>query len=90
VSKLGKTIAVAEDFPAFIVNRNPLPMINEAIYAALRRRRQRRGDRHRHAARAHHPMGLWSWPISSARILPLFHEVLHEGSDSQCRPCPLR
>ncbi|MET0471083.1 MAG: 3-hydroxyacyl-CoA dehydrogenase NAD-binding domain-containing protein, partial [Xanthobacteraceae bacterium] len=32
VSKLGKTIAVAEDFPAFIVNRILLPMINEAIY----------------------------------------------------------
>src|SRR5439155_2985746 len=32
VTKLGKTIAVAEDFPAFIVNRILLPMINEAIY----------------------------------------------------------
>ena len=51
VTKLGKHIAVSEDFPAFIVNRILLPMINEAIYTLYEGRRQRRGDRCRDEAR---------------------------------------
>ncbi len=51
VTKLGKTIAVSEDFPAFIVNRVLLPMINEAIYTLYEGVGECGGDRHRHAAR---------------------------------------
>ena len=51
VLKLGKTIAVAEDFPAFIVNRVLMPMINEAIYTLYEGVGNVEGDRHRHAAR---------------------------------------
>ena len=50
VMKLGKTIAVAEDFPAFIVNRVLMPMINEAIYTLYEGVGNVEGDRHRDAA----------------------------------------
>ncbi len=50
VRKVGKTPANAEDFPAFIVNRILLPMINEAVYTLYEGVRQRGGDRHRDAA----------------------------------------
>ena len=91
VAKLGKTAAMAEDFPAFIVNRILLPMINEAIYTlyegvgtvasidlALR-------------LGAHHPMG----PLQLADFIGLdtvlsVMQVLYEGlADSKYRPCPL-
>ncbi len=51
VKRVGKTAAYAEDFPAFIVNRILLPMINEAVYTLYEGVGQRRCDRHRHAAR---------------------------------------
>ena len=51
VAKLGKTIAVAEDFPAFIVNRILLPMINEAIYTLYEGVGNVEGDRYGDAAR---------------------------------------
>ena len=57
VTKLGKTIAVSEDFPAFIVNRILLPMINEAIYTLYEGVGNVEFDRHRHAARRPSPDG---------------------------------
>src|SRR6516164_4987372 len=78
VAKLGKTIAVAEDFPAFIVNRILLPMINEAIDTAMR-------------LGAHHPMGPLELAdfIGLDTCLSVM-QVLHEGlADSKYRPCPL-
>jgi len=91
ITKLGKTIAVAEDFPAFIVNRILLPMINEAIYTLYEGvgtvdsidKAMRLG--------AHHPMG----PLELADFIGLdtclsVMQVLHEGlADSKYRPCPL-
>ena len=91
VTKLGKTIAVSEDFPAFIVNRILLPMINEAIYTLyegvgnveLIDTAMRLG--------AHHPMG----PLELADFIGLdtclsVMQVLYEGlADSKYRPCPL-
>ncbi len=90
-AKLGKTTAVSEDFPAFIVNRILVPRINEAVYAlhegvgsvasidmALR-------------LGANHPMG----PLELADFIGLdtclsIMQVLHEGlADSKYRPCPL-
>ena len=89
--RLGKTVAEAEDFPAFIVNRVLVPMINEAVYAlhegvgsvaaidtALR-------------LGANHPMG----PLELADFIGLdtclaIMQVLHQGlADSKYRPCPL-
>ncbi|MEE8333499.1 MAG: 3-hydroxybutyryl-CoA dehydrogenase [Alphaproteobacteria bacterium] len=89
--QLGKTPVIAQDFPAFIVNRILLPMLNEAIYtlyegvgsvedidAALR-------------LGAHHPMG----PLQLADFIGLdtclsIMQVLHDGlADSKYRPCPL-
>ena len=68
--RLGKTVAVSEDFPAFIVNRVLVPMINEAIYRAPRRHRLER-RRHRRRDEARHQPARWgrsSSPISSASI----------------------
>ena len=92
VNKLGKTIAVSEDFPAFIVNRILLPMINEAIYTLY----EGVGSRSRAIDTAmklgaHHPMG----PLELADFIGLdtclsVMQVLHEGlADSKYRPCPL-
>jgi 3-hydroxybutyryl-CoA dehydrogenase len=91
VTRLGKTIAVADDSPGFSVNRVLMPMINEAIYtlhegvgtvdsidAAMR-------------LGAHHPMG----PLELADFIGLdtclsVMQVLHDGlADSKYRPCPL-
>src|SRR5712672_501560 len=91
VARLGKTIAVEDDSPGFIVNRVLMPMINEAIYtlhegvgtvdsidAAMR-------------LGAHHPMG----PLELADFIGLdtclsVMQVLHDGlADSKYRPCPL-
>jgi 3-hydroxybutyryl-CoA dehydrogenase len=89
--RLGKTSTLAEDFPAFIVNRILLPMINEAIYAL----HEGVGtvDAIDTAMRlgAHHPMG----PLQLADFIGLdtclsIMQVLHEGlADSKYRPCPL-
>jgi 3-hydroxybutyryl-CoA dehydrogenase len=91
MNKLGKTVVMAADFPAFIVDRILMPMINEAIYtlyegvgtvdsidAAMR-------------LGAHHPMG----PLQLADFLGLdtcltVMQALHSGlSDTKYRPCPL-
>jgi 3-hydroxybutyryl-CoA dehydrogenase len=89
--KLGKTPVAAEDFPAFIVNRILLPMINEAVYTlhegvgsvdAI--------DTAMHLG-ANHPMG----PLALADFIRLdtclsVMQVLYEGlADSKYRPCPL-
>jgi 3-hydroxybutyryl-CoA dehydrogenase len=89
--KLGKTAAPAEDFPAFIVNRILLPMINEAIYTLY----EGVGtvdsiDTAMHLG-ANHPMG----PLQLADFIGLdvclaVMQVLYEGlADSKYRPCPL-
>ena len=91
VETLGKSIAVSEDFPAFIVNRILLPMINEAVYTLY----EGVGtvDSIDKALRlgANHPMG----PLELADFIGLdtclsIMQVLHLGlSDSKYRPCPL-
>jgi 3-hydroxybutyryl-CoA dehydrogenase len=91
VMKLGKTIAVAEDFPAFIVNRILLPMINEAIYTLYEGVGNVEGIDTAMRLGAHHPMG----PLELADFIGLdtclsVMQVLHEGlADSKYRPCPL-
>jgi 3-hydroxybutyryl-CoA dehydrogenase len=91
VAKLGKTIAVAEDFPAFIVNRILLPMINEAIYTLYEGVGSVDGIDTAMRLGAHHPMG----PLELADFIGLdtclsVMQVLHEGlADSKYRPCPL-
>ena len=91
VDSLGKVTAVSEDFPAFIVNRILLPMLNEAVYTLYEGvgtvecidKAMRLG--------AHHPMG----PLQLADFIGLdtclaVMQVLYEGlSDSKYRPCPL-
>ena len=91
VTKLVKTIAVAEDFPAFIVNRILLPMINEAIYTLYEGVGTVDGIDTAMRLGAHHPMG----PLELADFIGLdtclsVMQVLHEGlADSKYRPCPL-
>ena len=91
VTKLGKTTAVAEDFPAFIVNRILLPMINEAIYTLYEGVGTVEGIDVAMRLGAHHPMG----PLELADFIGLdtclsVMQVLHEGlADSKYRPCPL-
>jgi len=91
VTKLGKTIAVSEDFPAFIVNRILLPMINEAIYTLYEGVGNVEGIDTAMRLGAHHPMG----PLELADFIGLdtclsVMQVLHEGlADSKYRPCPL-
>jgi 3-hydroxybutyryl-CoA dehydrogenase len=91
VTKLGKTSAVAEDFPAFIVNRILLPMINEAIYTLYEGVGTVEGIDVAMRLGAHHPMG----PLELADFIGLdtclsVMQVLHEGlADSKYRPCPL-
>jgi len=91
ISKLGKQIAVAEDFPAFIVNRILLPMINEAIYTLYEGVGNVEGIDTAMRLGAHHPMG----PLELADFIGLdtclaVMQVLHEGlADSKYRPCPL-
>ena len=91
VTKLHKTIAVSEDFPAFIVNRILLPMINEAIYTLYEGVGNVEGIDTAMRLGAHHPMG----PLALADFLGLdtclsVMQVLHEGlADSKYRPCPL-
>ena len=91
VTKLGKTIAVSEDFPAFIVNRILLPMINEAIYTLYEGVGTVDAIDTAMRLGANHPMG----PLQLADFIGLdiclsVMQVLHEGlADSKYRPCPL-
>jgi 3-hydroxybutyryl-CoA dehydrogenase len=91
VDKLGKTVAVAEDFPAFIVNRILLPMINEAIYTLYEGVGNVEAIDTAMKLGAHHPMG----PLELADFIGLdtclsVMQVLHEGlADTKYRPCPL-
>ena len=91
VSKLGKQVAVSEDFPAFIVNRILLPMINEAIYTLYEGVGNVEAIDAAMKLGAHHPMG----PLELADFIGLdtclsIMQVLHEGlADSKYRPCPL-
>jgi 3-hydroxybutyryl-CoA dehydrogenase len=91
VTRLGKIVAVAEDFPAFIVNRILLPMINEAIYTLYEGVGNVEGIDTAMKLGAHHPMG----PLELADFIGLdtclsVMQVLHEGlADTKYRPCPL-
>ncbi|MBL8837868.1 MAG: 3-hydroxybutyryl-CoA dehydrogenase [Alphaproteobacteria bacterium] len=89
--KLGKTPATAEDFPAFIVNRILLPMINEAVYTLYEGVGNVVSIDTAMKLGANHPMG----PLELADFIGLdtclaVMHVLYEGlSDSKYRPCPL-
>ena len=89
--KLGKQPANSEDFPAFIVNRILLPMINEAIYTLYEGVGSVEAIDTAMRLGAHHPMG----PLELADFIGLdtclsVMQVLHEGlADSKYRPCPL-
>ena len=91
VKRLGKTSANSEDFPAFIVNRILLPMINEAIYTLYEGVGTVEAIDTAMKLGAHHPMG----PLELADFIGLdtclsVMQVLHEGlADSKYRPCPL-
>jgi 3-hydroxybutyryl-CoA dehydrogenase len=90
-AKLGKTVTVAEDFPAFIVNRILLPMINEAIYTLYEGVGSVDAIDTAMRLGANHPMG----PLQLADFIGLdtclsIMQVLYEGlADSKYRPCPL-
>ena len=89
--KLGKKAAVAEDFPAFIVNRILLPMINEAVYTLYEGVGSVDGIDTALKLGANHPMG----PLELADFIGLdtclaIMHVLYDGlADSKYRPCPL-
>ncbi|MBT5266985.1 MAG: 3-hydroxybutyryl-CoA dehydrogenase [Rhodospirillaceae bacterium] len=89
--KLGKTVAVAEDFPAFIVNRILLPMINEAVYTLYEGVGSVESIDTALKLGANHPMG----PLQLADFIGLdtclaVMHVLYDGlADSKYRPCPL-
>ena len=89
--KLGKTVAMAEDFPAFIVNRILLPMINEAVYTLYEGVGSVEAIDTAMRLGANHPMG----PLELADFIGLdtclaVMQVLYEGlADSKYRPCPL-
>jgi 3-hydroxybutyryl-CoA dehydrogenase len=91
VKQLGKTAVLSEDFPAFIVNRILLPMINEAIYTLHEGVGTVEAIDTAMRLGAHHPMG----PLQLADFIGLdtclsIMQVLHEGlADSKYRPCPL-
>jgi 3-hydroxybutyryl-CoA dehydrogenase len=90
-TRLGKTIAVAEDFPAFIVNRILMPMINEAVYTLYEGVGNVEAIDLSMKLGARHPMG----PLELADFIGLdtclsIMQVLYEGlADSKYRPCPL-
>ena len=90
-NRLHKTTAVSEDFPAFIVNRILVPMINEAVYALYEGVGSVSGIDSALKLGANHPMG----PLELADFIGLdtclsIMQVLYEGlSDSKYRPCPL-
>jgi 3-hydroxybutyryl-CoA dehydrogenase len=91
VTSLGKTVTLSEDFPAFIVNRILLPMINEAVYTLYEGVGTVEAIDTAMRLGANHPMG----PLQLADFIGLdtclsVMQVLHEGlSDSKYRPCPL-
>jgi 3-hydroxybutyryl-CoA dehydrogenase len=91
VGKLHKTVSVSEDFPAFIVNRILLPMINEAIYTLYEGVGTVEAIDTAMKLGANHPMG----PLQLADFIGLdtclsIMQVLHDGlADSKYRPCPL-
>ncbi len=91
IDELGKTTAVAEDFPAFIVNRILMPMINEAIYTLYEGVGTVSAIDTGMKLGANHPMG----PLELADFIGLdtclsIMQVLYDGlSDSKYRPCPL-
>lgn len=91
VNKLGKTAASAEDFPAFIVNRILMPMINEAVYTLYEGVGSVKSIDESLKLGANHPMG----PLELADFIGLdtclaIMNVLHEGlADTKYRPCPL-
>ncbi len=91
VTKLGKTTTMSEDFPAFIVNRILLPMINEAVYTLYEGVGSVESIDTAMRLGANHPMG----PLQLADFIGLdtclsVMQVLHEGlADSKYRPCPL-
>ncbi|MFV0279449.1 MAG: 3-hydroxybutyryl-CoA dehydrogenase [Rhodoblastus sp.] len=91
ITKLGKSITVSEDFPAFIVNRILLPMINEAVYTLYEGVGSVDSIDTAMRLGANHPMG----PLQLADFIGLdtclsVMQVLHEGlADSKYRPCPL-
>ncbi len=91
VKHIGKTAAYAEDFPAFIVNRILLPMINEAVYTLYEGVGNVEAIDTAMRLGANHPMG----PLQLADFIGLdtclaVMQVLYEGlADSKYRPCPL-
>ena len=91
VKKVGKTVAYAEDFPAFIVNRILMPMINEAVYTLYEGVGNVEAIDTAMRLGANHPMG----PLQLADFIGLdtclsVMQVLYEGlADSKYRPCPL-
>lgn len=91
VEELGKTIAVSEDFPAFMVNRILLPMINEAVYTLYEGVGSVKAIDTALRLGARHPMG----PLELADFIGLdtclaVMQVLYEGlADTKYRPCPL-
>ncbi|MFT3690615.1 3-hydroxybutyryl-CoA dehydrogenase [Paenirhodobacter sp.] len=91
VERLGKTAASAEDFPAFIVNRILVPMINEAVYVLYEGVGSVQSIDLAMKLGANHPMG----PLELADFIGLdtclaIMNVLHDGlADTKYRPCPL-
>ena len=91
VDRLGKTVARSEDFPAFIVNRILIPMINEAIYTLYEGVGSVEAIDTSLRLGANHPMG----PLELADFIGLdtclaIMNVLHDGlADTKYRPCPL-
>ncbi len=91
VEKLGKTSATAEDFPAFIVNRILMPMINEAVYTLYEGVGSVGSIDSAMKLGTNHPMG----PLELADFIGLdtclaIMNVLHDGlADTKYRPCPL-
>ena len=91
VDRLGKTAASAEDFPAFIVNRILMPMINEAVYTLYEGVGSVQSIDQSMKLGANHPMG----PLELADFIGLdtclaIMNVLHDGlADTKYRPCPL-
>ncbi|MEM6441446.1 MAG: 3-hydroxybutyryl-CoA dehydrogenase [Pseudomonadota bacterium] len=91
VDRLGKTAASSEDFPAFIVNRILLPMINEAVYTLYEGVGTVESIDRALRLGANHPMG----PLQLADFIGLdvclaIMNVLHDGlADTKYRPCPL-
>ena len=91
VNSLGKTAASAEDFPAFIVNRILMPMMNEAVYTLYEGVGSVQSIDQSMKLGANHPMG----PLELADFIGLdtclaIMNVLHDGlADTKYRPCPL-